>query len=187
LRAHTAQAHRALECTPLMDAVAAGLPDKATYGAYLAAQWQLHEPLESALAPWLSAEQAALRLVKTAWLTHDLRALGHALPPTVAAVQVPRSWSQALGVLYVLEGATLGLQMVRRQLPASHPGRGTAGRFFQAYGERTGPLWAGFLRLLEELEPAAWASACDAAQGAFESFLTVFNQALNSQVPAARA
>jgi heme oxygenase len=87
---------------------------------------------------------------KTPQLAQDLLALG------VLPVQLPQlaqcralpelaSTAQLFGCLYVLEGATLGGQIVSRHLQASlglTPLSGSA--FFGGYGEQTGSRWKAF-------------------------------------------
>jgi heme oxygenase len=177
LRLATADAHRALEAKPLMRAVAGDLPTRGAYIAYLLCQWRLHAPLETRLRDWLPADWAATRLAKTGWLEHDLQALGHPRPAAAPPAVALDTAAQALGALYVLEGATLGLHLVTRRLPPAHPARSGAGRFMAAYGEKTGPLWSAFLRRLEGLARSEWPAACAAASGTFAAFIDVFEEA----------
>ena len=73
------------------------------------------------------------------WATRLRRPLCPALPPL-------HTRAQLLGAMYVLEGSTLGGQVIARQLAAA----GIAGRtFFTGRAERTGPLWKQFCQLLE--------------------------------------
>jgi heme oxygenase len=87
---------------------------------------------------------------KVSLLHLDLRALGRTsveiealqrcgeLPATVTP-------SQALGVLYVLEGATLGGQVIARNLGAALGLGATNGAaFFAGYGEETRAMWKQF-------------------------------------------
>ncbi len=50
----------------------------------------------------------------------------------------------ALGCLYVLEGATLGGQVISRHLAKLGIGPENGGRFFNGYGARTGEMWKSF-------------------------------------------
>jgi heme oxygenase len=57
------------------------------------------------------------------------------------------SWPELLGTMYVMEGSTLGGQVIARQLAkADIPLR----NYFSGYGERTGPLWKAFCHLLTQ-------------------------------------
>ncbi|MCB2378529.1 biliverdin-producing heme oxygenase [Hymenobacter sp. BT635] len=76
----------------------------------------------------------------------DLGVGATALPlcPTMPPLETP---AQLLGAMYVLEGSTLGGQVLARQL-------GKAGiearTYFSGHGEQTGPLWKSFCQLLGE-------------------------------------
>lgn len=177
VRERTADAHRALERTPLMQAFAGRRLSTARYGRYLAVQLGLHAPLESALVRWLPSDWAELRLCKSGWLRQDLQALGASVDQRPGPEIRIDSRAQAMGVLYVLEGSTLGLQVVRRTLGETHPGRRHAGRFLLGYGPDTGRHWLGFLAQFEALHEDQWPEAIDAAQAVFGSFLTGFTDA----------
>lgn len=174
LRARTAMHHALLERTPLMRRISDGIPSEADYVDYLRAQWALHARLEPAVAPWVSAFDRSTRLVKTGWLAADLSALGQDVPPDAAVRTNMPGRGAALGTLYVLEGATLGLHQVRRRLPGAHPAVMTGGRFMSAYGAHTGPLWTAFLEELERLPVAEWNDAGEAAERVFQQFIDAF-------------
>jgi heme oxygenase len=59
--------------------------------------------------------------------------------------------AQAFGSLYVMEGATLGGQLINRHLK-EHLGISAenGGAFFNGYGARTGPMWKEFVRITTE-------------------------------------
>lgn len=84
---------------------------------------------------------------KTPMLQSDLEVLSSGklerLPE--AGVFVPKSEAEWIGAIYVLEGSTLGGQIISRRieerLPLSH-GRGYS--FFRSYGERVGSMWNEF-------------------------------------------
>jgi heme oxygenase len=177
LHERTAPDHQALEATPVMRTFAGGNPSVAEYLDYLARQRRLHAPIERALAGWLPPQWIDLRLRKASWLLSDLRALGAQGDEPEAEFAPIATWGEALGVLYVLEGGTLGLQVVRKRLQAEHPALHAAGRFMLGYGPDTGRHWRGFVQVLEELPPAQWPAAVDAARRTFRSFHDLFSQA----------
>lgn len=93
----------------------------------------------------------ALRLNKTALLQHDLHQIGGATDNIPLCHDLPPHATQAeiLGCLYVMEGATLGGQMITRHVRATlgiTPE--TGGRFFNGYGDDTGKMWQGMRQLL---------------------------------------
>ena len=176
LRVRTMPLHAALENTPLMREVSQAIPSSDVYADYLSRQWLVHAPLERAIGAYLDSATVNERLLKTAWLESDLRAMGRPLP-TPRTIEVNLDGRDAaIGALYVLEGATLGLRAVVRRLPLAHPARQAAGRYMAAYGEKTGERWAMFLRQLAATPPSGWLSACQAAQATFAWFVRVFEE-----------
>lgn len=177
LKSETADAHRALESLPLMREITCGVPTSAAYRAYLIAQWQVHNALEDSVRTQVPDEWRKSRLVKTGWLESDLNAFQQGRP--AACVDVPRCRirAQAIGAMYVMEGATLGLGLVTRHLPPGHPALGTAGRFMAAYGSQTGPRWTAFLAMLEAVRASEWGVVCGAANDTFGIFHRTFKEA----------
>lgn len=148
-REHHARAESRL---PLLDPALT----RARYVRVLGALHGFHAPLEARLADvrWdtVGLDWEARR--KAPLLAHDLRQLGcgadavRALP-TCDALPDATTLGRALGCAYVLEGATLGGQLVRRHVQrtlALGPETGCA--FFSAYGDRVGPMWRAFTATL---------------------------------------
>lgn len=108
-----------------------------------------YQPLEArlfALDGWPAALDLAARR-KTPLLEADLRVLG------VAPEELPRcrdlpdlpGLPQAFGCLYVMEGATLGGQLITRHIErVLGIGPRNGGRFFHSYGDEVGPRWKAF-------------------------------------------
>lgn len=174
LRARTATSHDALEQLPLMVAMAEARIDEAAYVRWLRLQWELYAALESRLRPWVDANFAATRLVKGGWLRDDLAVLGH--PPATPSVALPAGRpgitreGHAWGILYVLEGSTLGSRMLRDRLTASGLPFIRASRFLAAYGEQTAAMWRDFIGRLGGVPAEEWDAAADAAEGTFAAF-----------------
>jgi heme oxygenase len=84
------------------------------------------------------------------------------------------TWPQLLGAMYVLEGSTLGGQVISRQLAkANIPLRS----YFSGYGERTGPLWKVFCQLLsQEATPDNQAAIVQSASLTFQKLDAWLNQ-----------
>ena len=75
-----------------------------------------------------------------------------AVPPLCPAMPPLNTHPQLLGALYVLEGSTLGGQVIARQLAQAGIPLTT---YFGARGSQTGPLWKQFCQLLAAEAEAA--------------------------------
>lgn len=154
------------------------------YRHHLEALYGFYAPLEAELAssfaglvPELRAEQRW----KLPLLLQDLRALGHdaaslaRLPRTTALPPLP-GLPEALGCFYVLEGATLGGQLILRHLQRHFAGIPAGDfAFFRAYGEEVGPMWRAFGQALTQASSQEASEIFDArvvqgAQDTFEAF-----------------
>ncbi len=176
LRLHTAIAHAALERTPLMEELARGQPSPGLYRDYLQRQLRVHLALEAPVRDCMPAAWSRLHLHKSDWLRSDLLAINADVDARpLPALAVP-SQAAALGVLYVLEGSTLGLQLVRRQLAPSHPAACEAGRFIRGHGEHTGRHWKAFIAMLDDVPLQHWDEALAAAGATFSTFQDVFSE-----------
>ncbi len=181
LRAGTALLHVALEkrlpfFSEQLDADWYRRLIQAYYGFYQPMEAALHD---SGLIP--DGFDAQLR-VKTPTLVSDLQALGlsaHALP--LCAHLPPLDTPAAcLGTLYVLEGATLGGQVLRREMAERlDVNADNGGAFLNVYGAETGRRWKDFLDYLGRMPLDAPARQCavDAARSTF----SCFEQWLDSQ------
>jgi heme oxygenase len=150
LRERTRAAHeRAEAALPLLDPAL----DRDAYRAVLEGFWGFHAALEPRLRAVPGVEALGLRLDerrKLPRLERDLRVLG-ADPvrvPVADRVPAPGGVAEALGCMYVLEGATLGGRVISRHLAARGIGPETGGAFFTGYGERTGEMWKAFSRVI---------------------------------------
>jgi heme oxygenase len=80
---------------------------------------------------------------------------------------------EALGAFYVLEGATLGGQILLRHLTRHFEGAAVGGfAFFRAYGEQVGPMWKAFGEVLTGASVRAASGDFDsrAVRGAMDTF-----------------
>jgi heme oxygenase len=117
-----------------------------------------HQPWEHAIKPVLAEHlpdfaEARSKIPK---LLEDLAFLGsqQAQLPVCQALPACLEWPNLLGGLYVTEGATLGGQVISRQLEQMlglSPRRGAA--FFSSYGLQVGPMWRSFCAALQEQTP----------------------------------
>ncbi|MFJ2982017.1 MULTISPECIES: biliverdin-producing heme oxygenase [unclassified Pseudomonas] len=170
LREGTRDCHKSLE---------ARLPffktdfDIAAYRRLIQAYYGFHAPLETRLGEYQEARRA-----KTSALVLDLQALELSAAdidalPLCQALPAISNEASALGVMYVLEGSTLGGQVLKRAM-AERLGLGpTLGTgFFDVYGALTGNYWRIFLDRLGQAScaPAAQAATVQAAIETFQCF-----------------
>lgn len=153
LKQATQPLHQRLEANPYSVELMRGSISLERYTQLLQIFFGFYAPVEQLLGQiggWqligLDFEQRR----KAAWIERDLRALGCdpqaiAELPRCAELPAIETFPQALGCLYVLEGATLGGQVISRQI-AKQLGLGPAGgaRFFSSYGGELGPMWKAF-------------------------------------------
>ncbi|WP_245682418.1 biliverdin-producing heme oxygenase [Archangium gephyra] len=151
------------------------------YRRHLEALYGLYAPVEASLAACLEGRFPELRLAerwKVALLKVDLLALGH---DGASLARLPRhpglpslsGVPEALGALYVLEGATLGGQLILRHLTRHFQGASVGVfAFFRVYGESVGPMWKAFGEALAHAcpEPALTPRVVRGAQDTFEAF-----------------
>jgi heme oxygenase len=176
LRTGTATAHAELERQPALAALSAGALTPAGYAAVLRAfrgWYAMAEPWVGAHIGPLAPPDLAKRLTKTCRLQADLAALdgAEAEADSPLALSNPSGPRAALGVLYVMEGATLGGQLILRRLASDPTTEHLPRSFFTAYGVENGAMWRGFCAHLEASlpDPAVAEEAADAARVAFRS------------------
>jgi heme oxygenase len=164
LRSATAAAHERVE---QQARVVERLSDPEERAALMAAFYLLHAEVEAAAAPWLGdhpdLDFPARR--RTPLLRRALEALGVEAPRVESALSAA-SPAEAIGLLYVVEGATLGGKIIRRSLAAGGCGPDSLD-FLDPYGDATGAQWRTFLAVLEDV---AEGDPDGAVSGALEGF-----------------
>lgn len=162
LRAATGAQHERLDAQ--LDAVAT-LADPERRPGLCARYAAFHIPADAALAPWLS-ETAGLALASRSRAPLLARfSGGQSLPPFPA----PASAAEALCMLYVLEGSTLGGRFIAGALAA----RGVTDpdlAFLDPYGDETGARWRAFLAVLAREIGDSETLIADACRGAVRAF-----------------
>lgn len=152
--------------------------DRERFVALLERFWGFHALWEPALGRALADDAFLAPRLKLQRLEADLRALGRSpeeiarLPRCFQAAQLaplPRRPAAALGSLYVLEGSTLGGQVITRALRGAGwlPSGGLT--YFDPYGAATGAMWRDFRDYAAARStPAADAEMVAAAKATFE-------------------
>jgi heme oxygenase len=179
LRMATQDAHTRLEqnaCMRRLMDIGVTVND---YALVLQAFAAWHGPLERLLSDLpLIDPDANARQSKAQWLTADLLALtenfGIRLPETSAAaglgLERPADTPALLGMAYVVEGATLGGEIISRHLKKClSPDMPM--QFFTSYGAERSIMWQRFQKLLDGhiFNQARLQQAISAANAAFSS------------------
>lgn len=126
--------------------------------------WGFYTPFERQIAArreWAEHGVDIEPRMKAPALARDLRALGHT-PATLSALpecgDLPPlgEFPHVTGCLYVLEGATLGGQIITRQLgPTLGISAEAGGSFFASYGYDIGAMWRSYRALLVSVASGA--------------------------------
>lgn len=92
------------------------------------------------------------------------------------------TYAKAFGSIYVIEGATLGGQIIKRHLK-EHLGLTpeNGGMFFNGYGERTGPMWKEFGQIITAFSADGSDDELiiESAKATFDSINKCFTQSLD--------
>ena len=155
-----------------------------SYKALIARFFVLYRAIEGAMpADELRARGYDLSVrAKLPSLEKDIAALGIASPERLAGISEPvsidlRSLDRAFGAAYVLEGATLGGQVISRHLNAALGiGPENGGAFFNSYGKDVGPMWKAFGTAITAFAEAGGddAAIIEGARETFELFIRCF-------------
>jgi heme oxygenase len=169
LREATRDAHVRLErVAPLLQAPLT----EERYRDHLRALLGFSAPLEPRLLAFPeAAELEVTSRCRSHLAAQDLEALGEdpSAAPRCTALPDVGTWPRALGVLYVLEGSTLGGQhLVRRVQAELGLQRGTS--YLQGYGSRTGAMWSRFRDRAE-----AYCAACGGESEVIASACATFD------------
>lgn len=159
LKEETAPMHRQIEQNEYAVAIMNHSLTMEKYEAYLMKFYGFVKPVEERLRESIDSAKGVLYKSawnKSAWLERDLSALGLSEErlsrlPLCAHLPDLSTHVKALGCLYVLEGSTLGGQMIIRMLSQYLPvDPDVNGTYFNSYGERTREHWKAFCTELEK-------------------------------------
>lgn len=181
LKESTAEMHEQLE------SLVSVLDESGTIDSYkvlIARFFVLYRAIEGALpAEELRAKGYDLSVrAKLPSLEKDISALGIESSEDLAGIAEPlsidiRSLDRAFGAAYVLEGATLGGQVISRHLDAALGiGPANGGAFFNSYGKEVGPMWKEFGAAITAFAEAGADNAAiiEGAKDTFELFIRCF-------------
>ncbi len=178
IRRETGESHRQLEASLDLES---HLTDRQTYRALLVRFYGIYAALEGQMEECERLHAFGYRFGerrKLLALARDLQALGmteadivQIAQPQIAPIAGP---GDALGAAYVMEGSTLGGQVITRLIARHDESLPTA--FFNVYGLETRPRWLEFLSCLEKYEksgadPAPVAAAARTTFALFQDWL----------------
>lgn len=171
VKAATRAAHERAEAVmmPLLEAAV----NPESYGALLQHLYAFYMPMERLLQPFASSLYApGINFERSPLLAADLAVLGSDLPSDFCT-ELPAisNETEALGALYVLEGAALGGRVIARMLGAHLAIPPEAIGFFNGREGGTGPHWKNFVQLMNQhaSNPMQHAVVSEVAQATFEA------------------
>lgn len=156
LKNQTSDNHAALEGKPASRAILSGKITVAQYQYYLLALYSLIKAFEIDLFPLLHPVVSDLDARKKSHLiANDLLSTGY---PSDQLETIPATdlrfaeMPEALGLMYVLEGSTLGGRILYKHVHETLGLDHTSGAsYFAGYGANTGIMWTTFTSMLSTL------------------------------------
>ncbi len=186
LRHATLQYHVRLNHHPLLVGITQPNYNLANYHKLLFTYFHLYKALESLINEFLGRQHCVFdydKRYKLAWLIDDLAYMHQDSPQLSCSLNLPalNTVGQLVGVLYVIEGSTLGGQLISRSLNEHHGlTRNTGARFFYGYGENTAIMWQNFIDFADCISGDE--IQCRAAEDAACQTFQLFNQVLDNCV-----
>jgi heme oxygenase len=155
LKTQTADSHKKLEQLPVSMSIMSPDMKIEEYAKYLSLMHDVHQDTEETIFPLFAdliedLEQRRKKFLIEAdlsFLNYDLTAFEKVFK--TEKISVPF----ALGILYVVEGSTLGGRFILKNISKVPQLSGDKGiSYFNGYRERTGSFWKSFLDFLSEYE-----------------------------------
>ncbi|MFP9098340.1 biliverdin-producing heme oxygenase [Flavobacterium sp. RHBU_24] len=186
LRKATQQSHTALEALPLSASLLKPDVTNAGYTNYLTLMRDVVKDAEENIFPALSRyiPENEIRN-KTHFIEADLETLGSTMSgytKVFTAGNPHFSPAFALGILYVIEGSSLGGRVILKNITAVLGHNSEKGAtYFTGYGNQTGSHWKSFLAALIQFEQEnnAGEEIIAGANFAFEAIHTHFSTSAN--------
>ena len=194
LREATHRQHAALHCHPLLSGLTQSGYSLEHYRRLLVAYFHIFQTLEGVIDGFLATHDCAFdysKRHKVPWLRQDLLFL-HAFATDVrdnvnlnAEMPAIRNCGELIGVLYTIEGSTLGGQFIChslvKNLRLSHD---TGARFFYGYGVHSAAMWGDFLYYSDSI--ADNTASCQNAKLAAGQTFRFFERVPNAHTQPAR-
>lgn len=192
LKERTQDLHREIEETELMRAVFQRDLSITAYAQIITvwSEWlTINEPAIGSMLGELTPTDYSSRLkqpliaLDTAALKLDTHTNNNRSTNNVTTIHFGNS-HEALGALYVLEGASLGGNIIQKHLRRKL-GDATPTHFYQSYQDNIPTMWQQFLEHLDSVvaHPEDVESVCVGAQSTFLSLIDTFNAGSIQQPP----
>ncbi|MGN7989489.1 biliverdin-producing heme oxygenase [Pedobacter sp. 22226] len=187
LRTETAENHKTLESLMFVNEIMNNSLSIDQYKKLLTVNYIIHQKSENILANMLDADIAAeLEMnsrLKLSALEKDLNYWGIdslTLPGLNFELYLPqKNTAEVLGALYVLEGATLGGNVIKRHILANPNFKDhEAGlNYYGVYGEELSTKWKKFVSVLNERVPEVDYERCiNSANQTFNNLINLSKQ-----------
>lgn len=155
LKTQTAGAHKRLENLPVSSSILSPEMNTEDYAHYLKLMYDVHYDVEENIFPLLSGSIPDLKERKKKHLIEeDLAFLNYNKPLAGAVFNTENiTIPFALGILYVVEGSSLGGRFILKNIEiikGLDEGKGVS--YFTGYGNKTGSHWKSFLNVLTEYQ-----------------------------------
>jgi heme oxygenase len=179
LKAETADHHKATEAVSFGDRIMGGSLTLEEYGLLIEKNYILHAVLEAALTEsnLIPEELELTARAKTKSLEADMTLLERPFPVLPVPAISYKTAAEALGAMYVLEGATLGGAYIYKALQRN-PVIAPLGEFnyYTVYGDKIGPNWKAFQEgLLKHVNTKEQEDeAIESAKQTFDFFKEIF-------------
>lgn len=189
LKSQTASLHSQLEARVDLPS---RLQSPHAYQQLLTAFYGFYLPVETRLATCADLKAAGLDMqprCKVPLLISDLNYWKIPVDTLPLASDLPRisSASEGFGCLYVLEGATLGSQIIKRLLEQHLSiSADNGGAFFNAYGDDVGNMWQAFRQTVSQYastHPLERDAIVATAKETFSKLEDWFTRCLNGSHP----
>ncbi|MFD2940041.1 biliverdin-producing heme oxygenase [Flavobacterium notoginsengisoli] len=155
LKTQTADSHKKLEDLSVSKSIMSPEMKLEDYTFYLSLMHDVHNDTEEIVFPFFSnlIEDLEQRRKKHL-IEDDLLFLNYTKKDSAKVFHAAEmSVPFALGVLYVVEGSTLGGRFILKNVSKCPELSGEKGvSYFNGYGEKTGSFWKAFLNFLSEYE-----------------------------------
>jgi len=183
LKTQTAVSHKKLERLSISASIISPDMQLSDYVHYLSLMYDVHKDTEDLVFPLVSNVLDDLKQRKKSNLIEDdLFYLKHNKSIATRVFNISEmSVPFALGILYVIEGSTLGGRFILKNITTvAGLDNGQGVSYFNGYGEKTGSYWKSFLNFLEEYEQI-YKCSDTIIEGAKYAFDSIYNHFESSE------